>query len=195
MDPSTDLPVWAINPPVLHGDGVLLRLLQDSDLDAIVRTAGHLEFARWTTVPMPYDRANAVEFVAMFGRGGSRWLTGLNPGWAMSDPEDPSAYWGAVDLRFDGEGAAEIGYGVSPWAQGRGVCTAAVREVCRWGFEEAGLVRILWHAYVGNHASRRVAEKVGFHVVDGVLRQAALARGVRHDVWVADLLPEDLNTG
>jgi RimJ/RimL family protein N-acetyltransferase len=194
MAPLTDLPVWAIDQPDLHGDGVLLRPLQDGDLDAIVGTARDPEFARWTGVPMPYERVNAVEFVAMFGRGGSSWLTGLNPGWAMSDPEDPSAYWGAVDLRFDGDGGAEIGFGVSPWARGRGVCTAAVREACRWGFEEAGLARIVWHAHTGNHASRRVAEKVGFQIVGGVLRQAVLSRGVRQDVWVADLLPADLVT-
>ena len=34
--------------------------------------------------------------------------------------------------------------------------------MCRWGFRERGLQRIEWLAFVGNEASRRVAEKAGF---------------------------------
>ncbi len=68
----------------------------------------------------------------------------------------------------------------------------ALRLACRWAFEDAGLARIVWYAHVGNDPSRRTAEAVGFRVLDGVLRQALVARGVRHDAWVGDLLPGDL---
>jgi len=43
------------------------------------------------------------------------------------------------------------------------VSTAAVRLVCRYGFDELRLARIEWQAEVGNQGSRRVAQKVGFH--------------------------------
>ena len=68
----------------------------------------------------------------------------------------------------------------------------ALRLACRWAFDEAGLARIVWYAHVGNTASRRTAQAVGFHVLDGVLRQQCVARGVRYDSWVGDLLPGDL---
>ena len=41
--------------------------------------------------------------------------------------------------------------------------TTALRLVCDYGFEVAGLRLIRWRAMVGNWASRRVAAKVGFH--------------------------------
>ena len=56
----------------------------------------------------------------------------------------------------------EVGFWMAPWARGRGIMTDAVRLVCRWGFADLGLGRIEWWANVGNDASRRVAEKVGF---------------------------------
>jgi RimJ/RimL family protein N-acetyltransferase len=47
--------------------------------------------------------------------------------------------------------------------------TEAVREVCRWGFEELGLARIEWIAAAGNEASWRVVRKLGF-TLEGTLR-------------------------
>lgn len=67
----------------------------------------------------------------------------------------------------------------------------ALRLACRWGFEQLRLARIEWRAYVGNDASRRVAEKAGF-VLEGVQRARLAQRGERRDCWVAGLLPGDL---
>jgi RimJ/RimL family protein N-acetyltransferase len=33
---------------------------------------------------------------------------------------------GSVDLRFDGIGGAEVGFGLAPWARGKGVMTRAL---------------------------------------------------------------------
>ena len=41
---------------------------------------------------------------------------------------------GSVDLRFDGVGGAEVGFGLAPWARGNGVMTRALRLVLAWGF-------------------------------------------------------------
>jgi RimJ/RimL family protein N-acetyltransferase len=190
--PDPALPSWALDPPTLVGGTVVLRPLEPGDLDAIEATATDPEFVRWTTVPVPYARGDAEAFVAMFGRDGERWRSGRGAGWAICDPADRGAYWGAIDLRLDGCGGAEVGYGVSPWARGRGAGTAALLLACRWGFEQAGLRRIEWLAHVGNDASRRVAEKAGFHVLDGALRRRCNSRGEWYDAWVGDLLPEDL---
>ena len=86
----------------------------------------------------------------------------------------------------------EIGYWMAPWARGQGVMTDAVRLVCDWGFDELGLGRIEWWANVGNYASRRVAEKVGF-TMEGTVRARLLHRGERVDGWVAGLLPGELS--
>ena len=85
----------------------------------------------------------------------------------------------------------EIGFWTAPWARGRGVMTAAARLVCRWGFDELGLERIEWWANVGNDASRRVAEKLGF-TMEGTCRRRLLHRGERVDGWVGGLLRGEL---
>ncbi len=84
----------------------------------------------------------------------------------------------------------EVGFWAHPDARGRGVMTDAVRTVCRWAFAELGAARIEWLAEVGNHASRRVAEKAGF-TVEGVARSRLMHRGTRVDAWTAARLPQD----
>jgi RimJ/RimL family protein N-acetyltransferase len=65
--------------------------------------------------------------------------------------------------------------------------TEAAREVCRWAFEELGLARIEWLAAVGNEASWRVVEKLGF-TREGTLRSYAVFRDQRVDMWIGSLL-------
>jgi RimJ/RimL family protein N-acetyltransferase len=85
----------------------------------------------------------------------------------------------------------EIGFWTAPGARGRGVMTAAARLVIRFGFEVLHLQRVEWLALVGNDASLRVAEKLGFRL-EGTLRAGLLHRGERLDGWVAGLLPGEL---
>jgi RimJ/RimL family protein N-acetyltransferase len=63
--------------------------------------------------------------------------------------------------------------------------------VCRWGFATLDLRRIEWYAEVGNLASRRVVEKVGFRF-EGTLRSRLHHRGHWVDAWLAALLRDDL---
>jgi RimJ/RimL family protein N-acetyltransferase len=54
-----------------------------------------------------------------------------------------------------------------------------------------GVRRLEWYASVGDGASRRVAEKVGF-TVEGTLRRGLEKRGTRVDAWIGSLLPGEL---
>ena len=140
---------------------------------------------------MPYTREHSVDFATNHSANSAGWVGGKNPLWVVCLAADPG-YGGAVDLRLDDEGGAEVGYALAPWLRGQGHMQRALRLACGWGFEEAGLARIVWYAHVGNTASRRTAEAVGFRILDGHLRQALVARGERSDGWVGDLLPGDL---
>lgn len=165
-----------------------LRPLTESDLDRIVETCGDPESIRWTTIPVPYQRAQAITFVTR--NAPQVWASGDGAVFALVDENDH--YMGAVDLRIvakDPE-TAEIGFLVAPHARGHGYATRGVKAVCRWGFRCLGLRRIVWTAYVGNHASRRVAEKAGF-VMEGRQRRSLLQRGERRDAWIAALLATD----
>ncbi len=173
-------------------DGVVaLRPLQPSDVDPITEACQDPETQRWTTVPVPYRREHSVEFVANHDADSQGWTSGLNPLWVVTSI-DEDRYGGAIDLRLDGEGSAEVGYALAPWMRGRGAMQRTLRLALRHAFDEGGVERVVWYAHVGNDASRRTAEAVGFHILDGVLRAGCAARGKRYDSWVGDLLPADL---
>jgi ribosomal-protein-alanine N-acetyltransferase len=58
--------------------------------------------------------------------------------------------------------SANLGYWVDPAVHGRGVATAAVREIVRVAFDEMGLHRLQAGTILVNVASQRVLERNGF---------------------------------
>ncbi len=64
------------------------------------------------------------------------------------------------------DGVLEIGYAVAPSWEGRGIATAATRELLREAFTSPGLRAVIAHTLAGPGASVRVLEKTGF-VPDG----------------------------
>ncbi len=55
-----------------------------------------------------------------------------------------------------------LGYALGEPYWGQGLMTEAVRAVCRFGFEQMGLIAISATTYPENARSKRVLEKVGF---------------------------------
>ncbi|AEB43069.1 MULTISPECIES: GNAT family N-acetyltransferase [Micromonospora] len=165
-----------------------LRPLEDRDLDALVITCQDPETLRWTTVPEAYDRSAAVSFLAHCE---DCWAGGTATCFVIADEQD--RYAGSIDLRLSSGDPllATVGFMTAPHARGRGYQTAALAALTTWGFATLGLARIEWWAKVGNVASRRVAEKVGF-AMEGTARAALNHRGTRADAWVGALLAEDL---
>ncbi|MQA01488.1 MAG: GNAT family N-acetyltransferase [Streptosporangiales bacterium] len=177
-----------MDPQVIDAGGVRLRPHRADDVPAIVEQCIDPESQRWTTVPSPYGRADAEEFVDLVARG---WEEERSLAFALADPAT-DAFLGSIDLRLDGAGAADIGYGLHPGARGRGLTTVALRAVADWAFAQQHLaLQVLqWSAIVGNWASRRAAWRVGFRV-EGTLRGQLNQRGTRRDTWCATLLRDD----
>jgi len=69
---------------------------------------------------------------------------------------------GRFNLRLAGDGTAELGYRVAQHAAGRGVATAAVRELCRLAAARHGLRMLRAATSHDNAASRKVLTKAGF---------------------------------
>lgn len=86
--------------------------------------------------------------------------------------------------------SAEIGYWLRSDLCGRGLMTEAANEVVNFGFSQEGLHRIELHAGVDNHASNRIAQKLGFTRV-GTLRESSRAANGFYDSYVYDLLVTD----
>ncbi|MFE9188803.1 GNAT family N-acetyltransferase [Micromonospora sp. NPDC007208] len=178
--------------PVLFattGAGELrLRPMEEQDLDAVVQTCRDPETIRWTTVPDPYERADAQGYQA---HSRDAWDRGDAACFVIADPDD--RYVCSLDLRLSPVDAlvADVGFMTAPAARGRGYLPAALVALSAWGFSTLGLARIEWRANVGNTASRRAAEKAGF-LVEGTARGGVQHRGERVDVWVGALLAKDL---
>ena len=69
---------------------------------------------------------------------------------------------GRFNLRFAGPDTAELGYRVAEDVAGRGVATAAVRELCRLAASRYGLRLLRAATSADNVASQRVLLKAGF---------------------------------
>jgi RimJ/RimL family protein N-acetyltransferase len=89
------------------------------------------------------------------------------------------------------EHCASIGYWTRSDATGRGIATLAARAVAVFGFNELGLKRLEILAQPTNHASRRVAEKLG-GCFEGIVHDRIMFRGEPRAAVVYSLRPEDV---
>lgn len=69
---------------------------------------------------------------------------------------------GGIGFRNIRNGRAEIGYWLARKFWNRGVMTAAVKAITRYGFDKLKLRHIYASLFVVNRASARVLEKTGF---------------------------------
>jgi RimJ/RimL family protein N-acetyltransferase len=141
---------------------------------------------RVTLLPVPH----ALSVAVVSGRGLADAVAALGltaaPGWPHADTADalrPLAEHGGpgpahgtflitVEDVLVGEcgwlggpaddGSVEIGYGLAGSARGRGLGTEAVGVLAAWAEQQPGVRRITADALVGNAASRRLLERLGF---------------------------------
>ena len=167
-------------------DGVVtLRAYRPDDVDEMVVMCRDPQAVRYTSVPHPYERHHAEQWLVEPGAG-----RGTLRSWAIeaSDEGGRLRFAGNVDIR---EGPPpDIGYLLAPWARGRGLMTRAVRLATRWAFDEASLPVVHWNAHAGNLASWRVAHGCGFRF-HAEIPLAVPHRGELRDAWFATLQAAD----
>jgi RimJ/RimL family protein N-acetyltransferase len=171
--------------PTLTDGVVSLRAHREDDIEGCFEQCQDPESRRWTTIPVPYTRDDARHFVTeVVSRG---WADGTS--WAFAVETD-GRFGGTVELRDEGHGRAEIAFGAHPRVRGTGTMERACRLLLDWGYVTQGLGTVVWRAYVGNWASRRLAWRLGFSF-DGTLRRYLADRGELVDTWVGTLLADD----
>ncbi len=149
-----------VEVPVLTDGVVTLREHLPADVDAVTQMCRDPEFSRWTTVPVPYERSMAEQFIDEVIRRG--WREHTSYGWAIEavDDDGTARFAGNVDIRT--RPRPDIGFGLHPWARGRGLMTRAVRLATRWCFDTLGMPVMHWECHAGNWGSWRVAWACGF---------------------------------
>ncbi|MGA8255533.1 MAG: GNAT family N-acetyltransferase [Nocardioides sp.] len=171
-----------VTAPTLTEGRVTIRALGEQDVQGCWEQCVDPLSVRWTQVPSPYTIDDARDFCTSVAPAawadGSQWIFAV---------EHEGRYAGNIALRDRGLGLAEVGYGAHPAARGTGALEAGLRLLLEWGFSERRLTTVIWHAEVGNWASRKLAWRLGFSV-DGVLNRAHASRGRLVDAWIGTLL-------
>ena len=176
----------------LETDRLILRPWRDEDIPEIYRICQDADIQRWTFVPSPYQLKDAEWFVREFVPAAFAKGDEATYGMFVKDTGQVAGSIALMGLATPRSvRTAEVGFWAAPETRGRGYMTEAVLGLARYGFEELGVQRVVWQAYDGNDASRRVIEKAGFTVV-GRQRGSHEVRGQMVDMWLADLLPGDL---
>jgi RimJ/RimL family protein N-acetyltransferase len=176
--------VRTMEGPVSTDGLVALRSWHPDDADELVACLdGDEEIRTWLDqIPQPYSRGDALAYIEGIGEDA----------YAVTDA-DSGRILGSVGLRWnEPRDVAEVGYWLRAEARGSGAMTRAVRLAAAIAFER-GAARVWLRAAVGNDASSRVAERVGFRI-EGVLRSAHhnARLGRRVDWAIYSLLPGEL---
>lgn len=170
---------------MIRGEGIALRTIREEDLDFLYDAVSDVEVrGPWVQIRM----ASHPGYRKRFQETG--FFTPDEGMLAIVDEEDAGRILGTIGwfrTVFYSD-ALEIGYQIlDVERRGRGVATAALRLMCGYLFADRHVHRLQLGIVVGNEASRRVAEKVGFRS-EGIQRGAAYLRGVHLDMEVFSLL-------
>jgi RimJ/RimL family protein N-acetyltransferase len=143
--------------PELRTARLVLRPFGPGDVDDTFEYARDPEWAEYllTSVPQPYTRRNAEEFIARQMRASAS----VAPTWAIVLDDTVVGGIGLdIDSRHD---TGELHYGLGRAHWGRGIMPEAAGAVADWGFGERGLAKVSAHADLRNRRSWRVMEKFG----------------------------------
>lgn len=185
-----------MRPETLTDGSVWLDVPTAADTDVVADLCRDPEIGKWTSMPVPYHRSDAVEFIEEMIPSG--WAL-RSPTWAVRTSPGGDLV-GMIGLIDGGDLCAEIGFWLGSPFRGRGLMAAAVQLVCDYAFRPdvpgpagpvaMGLRRVEWRAFVGNHASAAAVRRVGFRF-EGTLRAGAMQRGTLRNCWIAGRLNDD----
>ncbi len=86
---------------------------------------------------------------------------------------------------------AELGYYIAQEHWGKGITTDAVKQICKYIFENSDIIRIFAEPFAYNKGSCRVLEKAGFQY-EGTLRNNAVKNGKVVDMRMYSILKAEI---
>ena len=158
---------------------MLLRAFVPADLPLALELSTDPYVPSIGTLPADATEAEAADWTA---RQQGRWAEGAGFSFAVAEAATGRAV-GSVGLwlRQLPEGRATAGYAIAPSARGRGLATAALVAVTRFGWTIPQLHRVELHIEPWNAASVRTAERAGY-LREGLLRRHTEIAGERRDM-------------
>jgi len=172
------------------GLAVTIRPYETGDVEEIAAAVCESfdELSPW--MPWCHDQYSEKDAAAWVEAAQAARLSGQVYDFAIVDPD--GRYAGACGVNginhFDG--VANVGYWVRTSRVGRGIASAAVRQLIPWAFDNLPINRLEIVVALGNERSHRVAERLGAHR-DAVLRKRITLKGVPHDAVLYSIIRPD----
>lgn len=165
---------------------LMLRPFHRKDVNSVLEAVEPSidDLARWLPWARPgYGRSDALAFIR---DSAAAWQEGRAFDFAIRRIDDPEQHVGNVSVWFTSRAAAvgEIGYWVRTDETSNGLATEATARILEVAFDELEMHRVVLRIAVGNVASERIAEKLGF-TREGLLREEVRIGDVwvDHSVW------------
>jgi RimJ/RimL family protein N-acetyltransferase len=175
-------------PETLSADELLLRAPSDADIDIVAPAFRDPHVGGEAGLP-PVD-ADGLR-VLLHERLPMLRERGLLAPYVIEDTETGRILGGTNLSRLDPlRDTVEVGYWLFVDARGRGIATRSVRTMADHAFAN-GIVRVEAHVRVGNDASERVLERLGFER-EGVKGRLLRHGGVRVDATLYALVAADV---
>ena len=166
---------------------ITIRPYQLSDAEALVEAAREStrEIFPWLPWCHPeFSRKDAEEFLRAQVEA---WASRREFEFCVVNADGRLVGGCALNQIHWGHRFGNVGYWVRTSDTGRGIATEAARQVIEFARAETDLVRLEIVAAVGNHASARVARKVGA-TLEGILRARLFLHGVPHDALMFSIV-------
>ena len=164
----------------------MLRPFKRRDADEMTEAvqASQMELNEWLPwAHLGYSKSDAVNYIRDSIKS---WREERAYDLAIRLTEDPDRHLGNISVWFVSRSfkTGEVGYWVRTDETSRGVATEVAARTLQIAFEELKMHRVILRIAVGNRASERVAEKLGFFR-EGILREEIKVRGqwLDHSVW------------
>lgn len=134
-------------------------------------------------LPYPYTEQDGVDFIS------AMLAADENETFAFAITVDDKAVGSIGVFRQTNihRQTAELGYYVAEEYWGKGIMTEAVKQICKYVFDNSDIIRIFAEPFAYNAASCRVLEKAGFQY-EGTLRSNTVKNGKVIDMKMYSLL-------
>jgi ribosomal-protein-alanine N-acetyltransferase len=143
---------------MLETERLILRKFTSDDLDALIEMRADPEVNKYlggTRLQNPEAIAKRLEvYISCYDKYGFGACAAI---WKETGE---MAGWGGL-MPLEDSGEVEVGYGFAKKFWGKGLASELAHAWLKYGFETAGLERIVAIAIPGNDASTHVMEKLG----------------------------------
>ncbi len=151
----------------LETDRLYLRLMKPTDLEDLLGIFGDPKvMASFNTAP--FDRDQMESWISSNLAHQDKFGYGLFSV-LLKSTNKLIGDCGLENMEVGGELATELGYDFRSDHWNQGFATEAASAVRDFAFQELSLPSLISLIRIGNHASRRVSEKVGMHLSDEVV--------------------------